>query len=336
MDSITHVVAGAAIGELLVGKTLGKKAMLWGALAASLPDIDSVLYLFTDDVESLVLHRGITHALLTAVLISPLLAWIFKRFYPQVTFIAWSLFFLIQLVLHDLLDTTTVYGTGLLLPFNSYRFSWDNIFVLDPLFTLPLLISFIVLVTHKTGYRWRRRWALSGLIISSLYMAITFFNKSKVESVFKHTLKENGIEYTQYFTAPVLLNNVLWHAVATNENGHYTAHYSLMDTGSTMQLNYIPKNDSLMGEMIHSENVKTLIKFSKGFYCVTKDKDGIWFNDMRFGQVMGWDAKDANFAFSFNLKPGADNSTVVQKGRMEGLKKDGLASLWNRIKGKKP
>ena len=333
MDSITHLVTGALIGEVMLGKQLGKKAMLWGAIAGSLPDIDSIMYLFTDDVDSLVLHRGFTHSLIAVLLVSPILAWFFNRKYPDVGWGFFSLFFIIELTIHDFLDTATIYGTGLFEPISSYRYSWDNIFVLDPLFTLPILIAFIYLWVSKTSGPNRRVIAMIGLTTGLVYMGMTFMNKNTVEQVFKSSLEREKIIYTDHFTAPVILNNFLWHAVAKTEDGYYIGHYSMFDHERSMELFYVPRNNELLGNLNSDEKVKKLKHFSKGFYCVSENEDGTWFNDMRFGQVDGWNDEYAQYAFSFNLEAGADNSTVVQRGRIEFSKREALRSLWDRIKG---
>ena len=60
MDSLTHIVLGACIGEAVAGKKLGKKAMLLGAIAQSVPDIDFVTTFWLSDSKDIVAHRGIT------------------------------------------------------------------------------------------------------------------------------------------------------------------------------------------------------------------------------------------------------------------------------------
>jgi inner membrane protein len=74
MDSLTHIVAGACIGEIALGKKIGRKAMLWGALAQSIPDIDFVAGLWMDTAHELVVHRGFTHSFLFAGIASFFLA----------------------------------------------------------------------------------------------------------------------------------------------------------------------------------------------------------------------------------------------------------------------
>ena len=81
MDSITHLALGACMGEAFAGKKLGKKAMLWGALAHSIPDIDFVAAFWLDTTSSLLAHRGITHSLLFCALIAVLMAWLAERWH---------------------------------------------------------------------------------------------------------------------------------------------------------------------------------------------------------------------------------------------------------------
>jgi membrane-bound metal-dependent hydrolase YbcI (DUF457 family) len=62
MDSITHIVLGACVGEVLMDRKAGKKAILWGALAQSIPDIDFINGAWMPLTKELIAHRGITHS----------------------------------------------------------------------------------------------------------------------------------------------------------------------------------------------------------------------------------------------------------------------------------
>jgi len=331
MDSLTHIVLGAAIGQAVAGRQAGRHAMIWGALANSAPDIDVLVSFFTNDVGAMVHHRGITHSLITALLAGPLIGYWFYRMNKKkgVTPLRMILLFTIGIVLHDLLDTCTIYGTGLMEPFSSYRFSTDNIFVADPLYTLPLLVSGIVLSFRGHSYKWRRRWNNAGILVSSLYMMMTFVNQHTVKNVLELSLEKKGIKSSNYFVTPTLLNNIAWNAVVKDSSGYWVGYYSLFQKDKEINLNFIPVNDSLLGEMNNNPDVALLKKFSKGFYCITKEQNRFWFNDLRFGQIGGWEREDAPFAFSFDLSVGADNSIVVQRGRLEGSRSKMLGSLWH-------
>ena len=83
MDSLTQIVLGAAVGEAVLGKKVGNKAMMWGAIAGTIPDLDVLSKLFLDAVTSNELHRGFSHSLLFSLLMAPLLGWGVCRLYRK-------------------------------------------------------------------------------------------------------------------------------------------------------------------------------------------------------------------------------------------------------------
>ncbi|HEU5292449.1 MAG TPA: metal-dependent hydrolase, partial [Cyclobacteriaceae bacterium] len=121
MDTITHLALGAIIGETVASKQLGKKAMLYGALSQALPDIDSLAVFWLSPVDNLLAHRGITHSLLCALIMSLLLAYAFHRWQGSMSRLKWILFFGVQLFTHLSIDSLNAYGTGWLEPFSDYR-----------------------------------------------------------------------------------------------------------------------------------------------------------------------------------------------------------------------
>src|SRR3979490_2450108 len=168
MDTLTHIVLGAVIGEALAGKKLGKKAMLLDAIAQSLPDIDFIASFWLDTSRDVCAHRGITHSFLFILLATPLLAWFASRLYrgsgiagqrgSGMTRGAWWVFFSFQLFIHIFLDAFNAYGTGWFEPFSHYRVSFNTLFVADPFFSIWLGISFLVLLILGRNSRRRRFW----------------------------------------------------------------------------------------------------------------------------------------------------------------------------------
>jgi inner membrane protein len=235
------------------------------------------------------------------------------------------------LLSHDLLDTFTVYGIGLLEPFSGYRFATSNIFVADPFYTLPLLVSCLVVYISRSNERRRQIWNAAGLIISSIYLVFTFVFRAEAANALHTSLNEKNLKASDWLVAPTLLNSFAWNGIAADSGGFWIGYYSVFQDEKTMPLHFIPVNEQLLGEMKNSTEVTRLKEFSQGFYCITREKDTYWFNDMRFGQVGGWSDPKAPFAFSFNLTTGADNSMVVQKGRIDGSRREMLKSLWDFI-----
>lgn len=94
MDSLTQIILGAAVGEAVLGKKIGNKAMLYGAIAGTIPDLDVLTSFFTDTVSALEIHRGFTHSIFFSVLFAPVFAYIVTRFeaYKNLKDWAWLFF----------------------------------------------------------------------------------------------------------------------------------------------------------------------------------------------------------------------------------------------------
>lgn len=84
MDSLTQIVLGAAAGEVVLGKKVGNRAMLWGAIAGTIPDLDTLVgNLFMSEIDALAFHRGISHSLLFSLLGALLFGWIVQQIYKS-------------------------------------------------------------------------------------------------------------------------------------------------------------------------------------------------------------------------------------------------------------
>jgi inner membrane protein len=335
MDSLTHLVLGAAIGEAILGKKIGRKAMLWGAIADTIPDFDVLASPCITHAQQLMIHRGITHSFLFAIVVSFLLGRLFYQLSTNtnVSKKDWTLLFFLGMFTHDIIDAMTCYGTGWFEPFSSYRVSFNNIFVADPFYTLPFLICVLVALIAKNGSATRVKWNKAGLIISTFYLAFTIINKGHVQSIIEHSLEKQKITHYDFVTTPTPLNNFLWMSYAADSSGFWFGYYSLFDKMDTIRFYHINKNDALLKSFENDNEVKILKQFSKGDYCIAKKNDTIYFNDIRFGQVGGWNKPDSSFVFSFKLNKNADNSTALNRGKFKGTYTEALSSLINRIKG---
>jgi inner membrane protein len=167
----------------------------------------------------------------------------------------------------------------------------------------------------------------------ALYMGFCLFNKSLIDRDVKTILQEQQIPYTRYFTTPAPLQNWLWFVVAGNDSGYYTGYRSLSDSKKEIDFHYFPRNDSLLSSLNNNEEVQQLIRFSKQFYTVEKWNDTLVFNDLRFGQVIGWENPDGHFAFHYFLQHPDDNKMVVQRGRFTGWNGRVFRNYIKRIRG---
>ncbi|MFT7114443.1 MAG: inner membrane protein, partial [Candidatus Azotimanducaceae bacterium] len=131
MDSLTQIVLGAAVAEKVLGKKIGNKAMLYGAIAGTIPDLDVISKFFVDPIRANELHRGFSHSILFCLLAAPILGWLVSKIefkFKDVSWPDWSKLFFWGLFTHPLLDAHTAWGTQLFWPFD-LRVAYKNIFV---------------------------------------------------------------------------------------------------------------------------------------------------------------------------------------------------------------
>jgi len=306
MDSLTQIVLGAAVGEAVLGRKAGNRAMLWGGICGTLPDLDVFANAVSDPMSALAYHRAFTHSLPFALLAAPLVGLALHRFYggregpvkgwlvwpvlltvfyllltggsylmpievyniPKITLAitaAFAAFFVVigglrwlrgfpakvenagwrgwtmlafgAIVTHPLLDCFTAYGTQLFQPLADSRVAWNTISVADPIYTIPFLILLVWARTRVQGSEWRARLNKAGLILSSVYLALTVVNYFNVDSVMDATLEEEGIVAERTVVSPSILNNVLWSGTAKDaqKDLYYFSQYSLFDAERRFQ-----------------------------------------------------------------------------------------------------
>jgi inner membrane protein len=353
MDSLTQIALGAAVGEATLGRKVGNKAILWGALAGTIPDLDIIAYPFLDEVTKLSWHRGYSHSLVFAIIFAPVLGWLISKIHKksEATWKEWSLLFFLGLFTHCLLDSFTTYGTQLFLPLSNTRVAWNSIFVVDPFYTAPLLIPLIILMFYKSTSQKRRVLNYIGLTISSLYLLLTVVNKFYVNSKFETEMANETIRYERYMTSPTPFNNILWRVLAKEGDSFWVGYYSLMDNSKQIVFNRMPQNKYLLESIRDKHALKMLKWFSNGYYSVSEINDEIQFNDLRFGEFtapssinglsmgnFGLDHPEKfQYIFSFKLMNGGegDNSGLNIERIRPSIENAGivLKQLITRIRG---
>jgi inner membrane protein len=336
MDSLTQLTLGAAIGEAVLGKKMGNKAVLWGAAAGSLSDMDVIPGMFLDTPDRLLFHRGFSHSIVFVILASLFFSWLFLKMYKQkqISRKEWLLYFGLIFSGSILIDALTTYGTQLLWPLK-YRFEFNTLFVVDPLITLPLLVTLICLMFIRKDSAGRKRLGNIGLIIAGSYMALTIVNKQVINSVFRNALDNQGLAYTKMLTNPTPLNQVLWTAVAETETSYLIGFYSHFDKDKHVHFTALQKNHHLLDELTHDTGVQKILRFTKGFYTVEPDSAGFLVNDLRFGKVTNWKTGEGDFVFRYHINLTTEPGTITQAERRFEGGAEVFVQLWQRILGKK-
>ena len=332
MDSLTQIVLGAAVGEMVLGKKVGNKAMLYGAIAGTIPDLDTLAGHFVDTVSALEIHRGFTHSIVFSLAFAPLFGWLVSKIERRspARWKEWSRLFFWGLLTHPLLDAFTTWGTQLFWPLD-LRLDFRAIFVIDPLYTLPFLILLILAMRQDRESVKRRRYTLWGLGVSSAYLLLGLGLKGLANHRFKEALEEQGIEYLQLETKPAPFNNILWTANVEVSDAYLIGDHSFFDT-RPITFDRYPKNHALLGDLASQDKLKRLISVARGWYTINQEPGGLFFNDLRFG-VLDSRSGNPNFVFSYQILENQGELEIKEVVRRPEEAKQLLLDLGRRIMG---
>lgn len=209
-----------------------------------------------------------------------------------------------SLFTHVLLDAFTTYGTQLLLPFSDWRVSFDSINIIDPVYTIPLLIGVIAsLYFYKSNDEKRSIPNNIGLIISSIYLLFTLANKQHIQREFYKQLKEQNIPSYGLLTVPVKVGNMQWYGVAKDDTALHIGKYDILKD-NVIDFHSFTINNQLLAD-INPKLEQKLDWVSQGYYTVA-EKVGIIrvYNmqcDMQGVRVYG--DYNAPTAFYYELTP---------------------------------
>lgn len=299
MDTITQMALGAAVGEAVLGRKMGGRAMLWGAALGTLPDLDIIINPFVDGVVEMRNHRGFTHSIFFCLAFSPIFGSLLNRWYVkhEVGWQRWSWMVFLIFGTHISIDTITTYGTQVLYPVSDRPFTTDSMFIIDPLYTLPLLIGLILSLFLKRDARVRRIANGMGLALSTLYLIWGLGIKSHVHTVFSESFTNQYGYHDMLKTTPNGPNTFLWTGYAVRNDTVYNAIYSIFDSSEELDFLPIPRNTQLIEPLKDDRAVETLLWFSRGYYTVKEVDNTLYFYDLRFGRDEFWLTDQGNFVW---------------------------------------
>ena len=331
MDSVSQFALGAAVAAAVLGdRTRPWRAVLWGGVVATLPDLD-VLIDHGDAVQNMVRHRAESHALFWLSLATPPIAFGVAALHRERDrFGRWLLAIWLALVTHPLLDAMTIYGTRLLLPFDDTAYGIGSLFVIDPLYTLPLVVGLGGLLLARDGRR-GRTWNAAGLVLSTLYAGWSLVAQQQALAIAERSLAAQGIEADAVLATPAPLQTVLWRLVAATPDRLYEAHWSLADDDAPLVWTPIERGAALHAALHDAPAVAALAAQSRGFWKLWRDGADVLMADVRMGM-------EPLYVFTFEV--GAVHSpvvavtpTVLRRQRLD-LER-GVAWLWPRMWGER-
>ena len=327
MDSLTQVALGSSVGYAVLGNKIGRKAVLWGAILGTLPDLD-VFLPYGGSVEAFTYHRSFSHSLLIHLLISPLIVWLILKIHAgmQIYKVRWFWLVFLSLSTHAILDSLTVYGTQLLWPFTEYPFAVSSVFIIDPAYTLPLLIGVIYTLIPKIQAATAYHINAAALVLSSLYLFCALILKASIDDKVKTALNNRQIPVNAYISTPAPLTTLLWRIVVMSDGQYYEGYASVFDAPNDVTLTPYQTTPSLLNNISDEWAIKRLQWFTKGFYSVRQQQSSIVLSDLRMGM-------ECNYVFNFVV--GQKNNSEVSIGNFEKISQrpnlSNLHKIWDRI-----
>ena len=331
MDSLTQFTLGAALGQAVLGRKLGWRAALAGGLVATIPDLD-VMVPFDDPIADFTYHRGASHSLLVLTVVSPLLAWVCHWCSKPENrdFRRWWLLCWLALFTHPLIDAATIYGTQLFWPITEYPVGTGSIFIIDPAYTLPLLLGVVAALVAGRGSRWAPWFNSFGIALSTLYMACSLLLQTYIAADARQAAVVANIDTSQSFVTPTPFNTLLWRAVIVTPEAYYVAYYSLLTPEQNWEFKAYPNANKLIEDFDGNWAIARLAWFTKGNYAVSERNGEVSMTDLRMG------LEPANFVFSFVVADRLDSGEIrpLAKSRRNPrtrIDTDKLGDVWRAV-----
>lgn len=328
MDSVSQLTLGASIGIAIMGRrTAVWKAALWGGVVGTLPDLD-VLLDYGDAVLNMVLHRGPSHALLWTSWVGALLGLLAARVHHEWPLRwRWCLAMFAAMATHPLLDGLTIYGTQLLQPFTDEAYGVGSMFIIDPLYTLPLIagVTLALRRPNPAGLRWNG--TLLGL--STAYLGWSLMAQAWATGHVQRSLVSQGLQPQFLLVTPAPLNTLLWRAVAVQGDHYYEGYYALLDGHRPMHWVKHWRGHDLMQAHANHPHVQRMLRFTDGLMRMRLQDGQLWLTDLRMGQ-------EGAYVFDFLLGPplahGETPPPAIQYASRPPIG-ESLRWLWSRMWG---
>ncbi|PJE79494.1 hypothetical protein CI610_01530 [invertebrate metagenome] len=326
MDSLTQAALGATVALCAAGKQAASakgalRIAFFGAFLGTLPDLD-VLVPYNNPIEAMVYHRSFSHSVFVLLPLSWLLARLFHHLLSS-SLSFYRVWFIVamSLLTHPLLDAFTSYGTQIFWPM-PIVVAISSIFIIDPIYTLPLLIALGVSLFNR---KLRFYVCSAALVVSSLYLCWSLV----AQAIVIHQVKNSVKEPSDMLVMPTPFNTVLWRVLIRQENGYSEGVLSLLDKRYEPSFHFIEKGIwDLPGQ---SALMDKLDWFTEGFLRFHREGNQVMVTDMRLG-LAGY----YPFRFVFSVEDDADylkNPSIPYQLPRAPIKSSFWPDMWQRLVG---
>lgn len=324
MDSVSQIALGASVAHLTLGTRLGRSALLLGAALGTLPDLD-VLIPYDGAIENFTYHRSFSHSLFVLTLISFPIAWLCQQLMraKQIPYFNWWLCCWLVLFTHPLLDGFTVYGTQLLWPLTVPPIAWGSVFIIDPLYTAPLLLG--VFIAFRRDANRARPYVVGGLALSTAYLVWTLFSQNIVKQHVNDIVSSEGINAEEIIVAPFPFS-MLWRVVIVTDTNYLEGFSSLLDNDATIDFDSYSNGKQECSDWTKHWPIERLEWFTKGAFALSVQDNQLIATDLRMGI-------EDDYVFEFEIAEWQNENWRAIRTRQRSINIDGprMSLLFHRI-----
>ena len=342
MEPLSQALLGAATGGLVAGRTLGRRALGYGALAGMAPDLDILLGPLESGYGEWLYHRGTTHSLWFGFVAGPALGWLFWRWRDpgrQTPLGAWIALCVVALVTHPLLDGFTPYGTQFFAPFSRVRFAWNGVAIVDPIYT-TLLGAGVGLAAWRFADVARARRALAGgLALSTAYLFFGVLTNAWVVDQLERRFEAEGFEVRRVRAYPTIFQPWLRHFVVHTPERRLVGFHSLLRAGCpTWKAHAMPSMNPRIADVLSSFEGRLLAWFSDGDFGLVESRTPsgtlIRVDDLRYA----WSSSDGRGMWGIEARYDRDGNrrgAITRFAARDPADRD-VTRLWRAILGELP
>jgi len=271
MDPLSQACLGSSLAQATENnRTKQLSALIIGALSGMAPDLDFLIRSSSDPLLFLEYHRQFTHSLIFipigALFCTVLLYFLFKK---QLTFKQVYIFSFLGYATHGLLDACTSYGTQLFWPFSNERVSWSIVSIIDPVFTIPILLLIMFSVYKKNNH-----YARIAFTYAILFLSVGFFQKIRALDSIVQIAKQRGHLPERIIVKPSFANRHVWKLIYEYNNNYYVDAVKLLwnkhliPGTSVQKLDVLRDFPSLNKQSIQAKDIERFRWFSNDFLAV--------------------------------------------------------------------
>jgi len=286
MDPVSQGLVGSVLPQSVSNKKEIRLAAIIGFLAGLLADLDVLIRSSEDPLLFLDYHRQFTHSIIfipIGALVAAGFCWLlFKK---KLSFRSIYIFALLGYGTHCFLDACTNYGTQLFWPFSDARIAWNNVSIIDPLFTIPLLVIVLIAVIRKSVFT-----ARIGLVFAVVYLLFGVYQKEQAQDALLALAESRGHQAEKVLVHPSIGNLLVWRSIYEVGGTYYVqavrvspfSESKIYEGGTIKAFHPRQEIEGLNPDSMLASDIERFSKFARGYLVVLPESPDT-IGDLRMG-----------------------------------------------------